>query len=119
MTGDNSKLEFLTKEKGGNVTFGNNVSAIIRGKGIVVLDEDKKGKTKAHNVMYVDYLKHNLLSVSQMCDQGQTVLFHSRGYKVMDANTGKTIVKAIRTSENVYVLEEGKENCCIGKTNES
>jgi hypothetical protein len=84
MTGDKSKFEFLTEEKGGNVTFGNNAPARIRGKGIVVLDEDKKGKTKAQNVLYVDGLKHNLLSVSQMCDQGHNVLFHSKGCKVMD-----------------------------------
>jgi hypothetical protein len=36
----------------------------------------------------------------------------------MDENIGKTIVKAVKTSGNVYVLEEGKEKCCIGKTDE-
>ena len=45
MTRDKSKFEFLTEEKGGNVTFGNNAQARIRGKGIDALDEDKKGKT--------------------------------------------------------------------------
>jgi hypothetical protein len=47
MTGDKSKFEFLTEEKGGNVTFGNNSPTRIRRKGIVVLDEYKKGNTKA------------------------------------------------------------------------
>jgi hypothetical protein len=32
MTGDKSKFEFLTEEKGGNVTFGNISLARIRGK---------------------------------------------------------------------------------------
>ena len=36
----------------------------------------------------------------------------------MDANTGKIVVKAVKTSGNVYVLEEGKEKCCIGKTDD-
>jgi hypothetical protein len=53
-----------------------------------------------------------------MCDQGHNVIFHSIGCKVMDANTGQIVVKAVRTSGNVYVLEEGKEKCCIGKTHE-
>ena len=70
------KFEFLTKEKCGNVTFGNNSPSRIRGKGIVVLDEDKRRKTKAQDVIYVDGIKYNLLSVSQMCDQGHNVLFH-------------------------------------------
>jgi len=64
------------------------------------------------------WLKQKLLSVSQMCDQGHDVLFHSKGCKVIDANTKKIVVKAIKTSGNVYVLEEGKEKCCIGKTDE-
>jgi hypothetical protein len=54
-----------------------------------------------------------------MCDQGHNVLFHSKGCKVMDVNTGKTVVKAFRTRGNVYVLEEGKEKGCIGKIDES
>jgi hypothetical protein len=37
----------------------------------------------------------------------------------MDVNTWKTVVKVVKTPRNVYVLEEGKEKCCISKTNES
>ena len=100
------------------ITFGNNAPTIIRGKWTIVVDEDKKGKTKAHNVLYVYGLKHNLLSVSQMCDQGDNDLFHSKGFKVMDENTRKTVVKEIQNRGNVSVLEGGKEKCCIGKTYE-
>jgi hypothetical protein len=64
------------------------------------------------------WLKKKLLSVSQMWDQGHNFLFHSKGCKVMDVNTWKTTVKIVRTSGNVYVLEEGKEKCCICKTDE-
>ena len=59
------------------------------------------------------------MSVSQLCDQGHNVLFHSKGCKVMDANTRNIVVKEVRTSWNVYVLEEGKEIFCSGKTDES
>jgi len=37
----------------------------------------------------------------------------------MDVNIGNIVVKAVKTLGNVYVLEEGKEKCCIGKTNKS
>jgi hypothetical protein len=53
-----------------------------------------------------------------MCDQGHNVLFHSKDYKVMDENIRNTIVKEVKTSGNVYVLEEGKAKYCIGKTDE-
>ena len=39
---------------------------------------------KTGNVIYVDSLKHNLLSVSQMCDQGNEVVFRSNGYVVCE-----------------------------------
>jgi hypothetical protein len=79
----------------------------------------KKGKTKSQNELYVDGLKHNLLNVSQMCDQRHNVLFNSKVCKVMDANTWKTVVKEVRIAWNVYVLEEDKEKGCIGKIDES
>eukprot|EP00253_Pinus_taeda_P032899 PITA_32899 len=70
MTGDKEKLESYTAlEKGKKVSFGNDTPAAIKGKGIAQLKE----KVKAGNVLYVDGLKHNLLSVSQMCDNGTEV----------------------------------------------
>eukprot|EP00253_Pinus_taeda_P009556 PITA_09556 len=72
MTGDNEKRESYTAlEKGKKVSFGNDTPAAIKGKGISQLKE----KVKAGNVLYVDGLKHNLLSVSQMCDNGTDVIF--------------------------------------------
>eukprot|EP00253_Pinus_taeda_P036475 PITA_36475 len=67
MTSDKEKLQSYTAlEREKKVSFGNDTPAFIKGKGSARL----KRKVKAGNVMYVDGLKHNLLSVSQMCDQG-------------------------------------------------
>ena len=75
MIGDKDKLlAYSALEKEKNVTFGNDTPATIKGKGSVFLKE----KVKANEVMYVDGLKHNLLIVSQMCDQGTEVVFSSK-----------------------------------------
>ena len=67
MTGEKEKLHsYNALEKENNVSFGNETPGVIRGKSFVFLKE----KVKARNVMYVDGLKHNLLSVIQMCDEG-------------------------------------------------
>jgi len=72
MTGDNEKLHsYSALEKEWKVSFGNDTPALIKGKGSIFFKE----KIKARNVMYVDGLKHNLLSVSKMCDQGNEVVF--------------------------------------------
>jgi hypothetical protein len=65
MTGDKSKFLTLSDSKSGNVTFGNDAPGKIKGKGIVSLCNRKR---KAQDVFFVEYLKHNLLSVSQVYD---------------------------------------------------
>jgi len=115
MTGDKEKLESYTiLEKGKKVLFGNDTPAAIKGKGIAQLKE----KVKAGNVLYVDGLKHNLLSVSQMCDQGTEVIFRSNGCHVRDLDTGKTVIKGKRTPNNLYIFEEGQQQCYMSKDDE-
>jgi transposase InsO family protein len=65
-------------------------------------------------------MKHNLLSVSQMCDQGHKVTFDSQKCEIRKEGSGKLVATAARTSSNIYVLSEiGNEKCCLGKEDES
>jgi hypothetical protein len=83
MTGDRSKFLTLSDSKSGNVTFGNDAPGKVKGKGIVSLS---KGKRKAQDVLLVENLKHNLLSVSQVCDRGCEVVFTSKDCKIKSVN---------------------------------
>ena len=67
MIGDRSKFITPDEKKFGNVTFGNEKSGKIKGKGSISIDN---GRGKAQYVLFVDGLTENLLSVSQMCDKG-------------------------------------------------
>jgi hypothetical protein len=89
--GEKGKFLSLCESKSGNVTFGNDALGKIKGKGMVSLSN---GKGKSQNVMLVDVLKHNLLSVSQMCDRGCEVVFMSKDYKIKSANSGQVVAKA-------------------------
>ena len=51
--------------------------------------------------MCVDGLKHNLLSVSQICDQGNEVVFQLNGCVVRELDTGETVIKGTRTPNNL------------------
>jgi hypothetical protein len=55
------QIKFLKLNKKGKVTFGDNMSAKILGKGTVNLGNNK---TKAEDVLLVENLKPNILSVS-------------------------------------------------------
>jgi len=112
MIGDKDNFMYfndIKKEK--NVTFGNNAPATIKGKGSVL-----KKKVKAGNVLFVDGLRHNLLSVSQMCDEGHEVVFISKNCMVRSMDIGNIIINGTRTLGNVYVLEGGQENYYLRKS---
>jgi hypothetical protein len=117
MTGDRSKFLTLNDSKSGNVTFGNDAPGKIKGKGIVNLCNEKR---KAQDVLLVEYLKHNLLSVSQVCDRGGEVVFTSKDCRIKTMDSGQLVAKGIRTKNNVYVLkEEEEEECNLSKYDES
>ena len=116
MTGDKEKFITLSEHKAGEVTFGNDAPGKVRGKGVVNLSN---GKGKAQDVLFVDGLKHNLLSVSQMCDKGCEVLFTNKDCKIKNVSSGKLVAKGVRTENNVYVLREETEQCYLTKYNES
>jgi hypothetical protein len=104
MTGDQSKFVSL-KKKGGNVAFGDDSSTKILGKGIVNLGSEN---VKAGKVLLVEDLKHNLLSVSKICDQGYTLTFDSRKCKIRENNSGRLVATATRRPNNIYILDMKK-----------
>ncbi|XP_022950378.1 uncharacterized protein LOC111453493 [Cucurbita moschata] len=71
MTGNPSKFVNLSKKDGGLVTFGDNKKGKIIGKGTIGNDSC----TLIENVLLVDGLNHDLLSISQLCDKGFRVVF--------------------------------------------
>jgi len=73
-TWDHNIFLFLKREKGGNFTFGNDISSKIIGKWMVSVGNEKE---KKENLFLIEYMKHNLPIVIQMCDQGHILSFDS------------------------------------------
>jgi hypothetical protein len=103
MTRDKSKFLTRSERKSKNVTFGNDAPTKIKDKGMVSLSN---GKGKAQYVLFVYGMKHNLLSVSQVCDKGCEVVFTSKDCRIKSVNSGQLVAKGIRTKNNIYVLKE-------------
>jgi hypothetical protein len=117
MSGDRDGFLTLRKERDGPVSFGNENSTKIIGKGTIRIGNKN---TKAENVLLEEDMKHNIISVSQMCDQGHKFSFDSQKCEIRKEGLGKLIATTTRTSSSIYVLSEvGNEKCCIGKEHES
>jgi len=110
-------MKFISLIKNdGSVTYGDNGSSKIIGKGTLSLEN---GVAKVENVLCVKDLKHNLLSVSQMCDQGHTLTFDSHECEIRRSMSGKLVGITVRTPNNVYILAKIRgETCLIEQTNE-
>jgi hypothetical protein len=94
MTGDKNKFWTLKEVNKGSVKFGDNSTSRIAKKGTLSLDN---GKTKKENVFYVGGLEHNLLNVSQMYDQGNTLTIDSQGCEIRKKCLGRSMENAYRT----------------------
>ena len=99
----------LEKKNGGMVTFGNNGKGKVAGIGKI----GQPNSTIINDVLLVEGLKHNLLSVSQFCDNECKVMFESYKCTVID-KSGKTIVNGQRHG-NVYIVDlfELKAKCLV------
>jgi hypothetical protein len=100
MFGDQRKFVSF-KKKGGNVAFGDDSYTKILGKGTVKLGSEN---VKERKVLLVEYLKHNLLSVSKICDQGYNLTFDSQKCKIRENNSGRLVATATRRTNNIYIL---------------
>ena len=83
MTGDKSKFCLLTESDGGQVTFRKNSKGKIIGSGKV----GKNLSSCIDDVMLVEGLAYNLLSISQLCDKGHRVLFDNEACTIMVFST--------------------------------
>ena len=107
MTGDRSFFKVFESKKGGSVTFGDESKSQIKGKGIISLP----GLPDIANVHYVEGLRVNLLSISQICDQDFMVLFSKGKCLVMD-EFGKKLISGVCTLDNCYGLVPDADIVC-------
>ena len=100
MTGDKEAFVTLRMKEGGMVTFGDD------GKGHII-EIDKIQITPQiclENVLYVLGLKHNLISISQLCNRGYKIYFESSLYIVTNPFDGSTIFIRNR-QDNIYMID--------------
>jgi len=99
MTGDASKFINLKMRQEGFVTYGDNNKGRILGRG----DVGSHDSIIIKDVLLVDGLKHNLLSISQLYDKGYEVTFRPDLCLISHASTRQTLLIGKRVN-NIYML---------------
>ena len=112
MTGDRNNFISLKEKKDGTMSFGNDGSSNIIGVGTVTLGSKN---ALAKDVLLVESMNHNLLSVEQMCDQGHTILFNSKKCEIRKGKFGKIVATTSRAQNDIYILGEIPKGCLLVK----
>ena len=108
MTRNKGLFKTLFEGKIGTVTFGDGSKSVIRGIGTM----DIPGLPVFEDIWYVDGLKANLLSISQICDNGLNVLFTKYECEILDGG-GDCMCVGVRTANNYYGLTPSISNKCF------
>ena len=114
MTGDASLLSEIKHKMLGQVTFGDDGKGTAIGIGKV----GNPSKPLIEDVLLVKGLKHNLLSISQLCDKGYKVHFEKKKCTIYDCDM-KTILFSGFRKHNIYFLSMSKhvrEICLFANT---
>ena len=99
MTGDLNKFSHLTLKAKGYVTYGDNNKGRILGVGII----GSPPSTTIEDVLFVEGLKHSLLSISQLCDRGFKVNFTKDECLIENEVTHEVMLKGKRVN-NIFQI---------------
>ena len=116
MTGDRKKSVSLKEKKDGTVSLGNDGSSNVIGSRTVTL---WRKDYLAKNILLVENMNHNLLSVGQMCDQGHTILFNFTKCEIRKGKYGEIVAIESRAPNDIYVLDEANKSCLIAKEDDT
>jgi len=103
-------FNYLTPKDGGFVTFGDNSKGKIIGIGNIGITSSPI----IEDVLLVDGLKHNLLSISQLCDKCNRVFFEKSNCSIKIIKDNKVLFVGQRL-DNVYVFNLNDLSDCSVK----
>ena len=98
MTENKTMFSQLIPKNGGIVTFGDNAKGKTIGEGKI----GKAPNTTIDNVLLIDGLKHNLLSISQFCDKNYKFVFEPNKCIVHNV-VGNVLFTGMRQNNSYFV----------------
>ena len=104
MTGDTTMLTKFEERAGPSITFGDDNKGYTIRYGLI-----SKENVIIDSVPLVDGLKHNLLSISQLCDKANEVWFTKEACVISDMSTWNILITGNRKG-SVYIADFNSTN---------
>jgi hypothetical protein len=100
MTGNKELLSSLDSSISSDITLGNDNLVNVQGKGTVPILTKQNVNKDICNVYHVPDLKHNLLSVGHLIEEGYKVLFEGASCKIYDRKPSRKLISEIYMTPN-------------------
>ena len=104
MPGDSTLLTEFKERAGPSITFGDDNKGYTMGYGLI-----SKDNVIIEEVALVDGLKHNLLSISWLCDKGNSVKINSEACVMTNKRSNKVVLTEVRKGD-VYLVDFNSSN---------
>src|SRR4051812_41839986 len=118
MTGIRSIFKDLVLKSAGEVKFGGDQKGKIIGYGTICMGNSPS----ISNVLLVDGLAHNLLSISQLSDNGYDIIFNQKSCKVVSQKDGSILFIGKRKNKiyktDLQDLKDQKVTCLMSVSEE-
>ena len=99
MTGDRALLSNVVEKAGPVLTFGDNSKGLTQGYGSL-----QAGNVIIDNISVVQGLQHNLLSISQLCNKGYSVLFDKERCQMLHKKNGLLALQGVGKG-NLFIAD--------------
>jgi hypothetical protein len=103
MTSDSRMFNSINENDGNvidSITFGDNGKGKVKGLGKIAISND----LSISNVLLVESLNFNLLSVAQLCDLGFKCIFGVDDVEIISVDDSNLVLKGFRY-ENLYLVD--------------
>lgn len=110
MSGNKKLFSTMDESFKSKIKLGDDKALEVSAKGAMEV-HTKEGMKSVKDIYYTPQLKHNLLSVGQLCEKNYKVVFENQQCTIYDKNRGNRVVTVVSMSKNrMFPLMFGEHN---------
>ena len=100
MSGNETLFSFIDKSFKSEIKMGNNGTLPVVGKGSILVRTKKGEKKEIRNVYFAPGMKHNLMRIGQLIQNGYKVLMGNGRCVIQEKDGSKNLLAAVQMTKN-------------------
>ncbi len=100
MSGNETLFSFIDKSSKSEIKMGNNGTLLVVGKGSIMVCTKQGEKKEIKNVYFSPGMKHNLMSIGQIIQNGYKVLMENDTCVIHERDGSKNLLAVVQMTKN-------------------